>query len=160
MEEYTIKDVIIDPEDPRVEVGKKYYYADYPRLVLYYANNDDGRIATLEKVDVDSGIPFIVKPNGTPLYSNWACLIRKKKKVEPRYVPFDLSNEEDRARLRGAWVKAKNDSDKHQNVCGVCPQYVYLSCQTEGCTPEDFLERFVFIDGTPCGKLAWKEEKE
>ena len=83
MEKYTYSDVIIDPNDPRLEVGKEYYYSDYPVILLDYANNDNGRMGTLEKVDVDSGIPFIIRLNDGPRYSNWSCLIRKK---EPSYV--------------------------------------------------------------------------
>ena len=38
MSEYTYKDVIIDPEDPRVEIGKEYYFGDFPKEALEYAN--------------------------------------------------------------------------------------------------------------------------
>ena len=238
MAEYTYKDVIIDPEDPRVEIGKEYYFGDNVGQLLHGARTG-WKAEKLRDVckSTEEYLPFY---NGMSYFS---CIIRKEKlsyaerqakwiadndvkkgdkvriarkansledgwqslwnpdmdeavgkvgtvshisanfrecgievyvldvgeflypyfvleKVEQKYVPFDLSNEEDRAKLRGAWVKAKNDSDKHQNVCGVCSQYVYLSCQTEGCTPEDFLERFVFIDGTPCGKLVEVEDAE
>lgn len=78
MAEYTYKDVIIDPEDPRVEIGMKYYRADFPKRVLNIANNDEDYFGTLESVDTESlEVPFVVKTGSA--YSSWACLIRKKE---------------------------------------------------------------------------------
>ena len=34
MAEYTYKDVIIDPDDPRVEIGEKYFFFDYPQYFI------------------------------------------------------------------------------------------------------------------------------
>ena len=153
MAEYTYKDVIIDPEDLRVEIGKEYYFGECPIQALNFAN-DNGRGAVLSMVDdADNLGPFWFRDIGYSHAKGSPCIIRKKE-PEKRYVPFDLSKEKDRAKLRGAWVKAKKDPDKHQNVCGVCSQYVFLSCQAEGYDAEDFLESFTFIDGTPCGKLV------
>lgn len=81
------------------------------------------------------------------------------EKVEPEYVPFDLSKEEDRNFLRGKWVKS-ND-----------PYYFYeyqitkfdrlgdgtyvVSFDSDGHrTGTTLLEDFVFLDGTPVGKLV------
>ena len=149
MAEYTYKDVIIDPDDPRVEIGGKYYFDDSPYQCLCNANNN-AISYTLQGVDVGSYHPFIHDCIG------FICLIRKKE-PEKKYVPFDLSNEEDRVKLRGAWVKAKADPDKQQNVCGMCSRYVYLTCQAEGYDAEEFLEKFTFLDGSPCGKLVEEE---
>lgn len=234
MAEYTFADVIIDPDDPRLEVGKKYYYSNYPGLVLVYANNDNGRIATLEKVDADSAVPFIIRLDDRSHYGNWACLILKKdlsyaerqakwladnginkgdkvrivrkaddleegwesrwnpdmdeavgkvgtvsclysnfsecgievdvldvgqflypyfvlEKVEPRYVPFDLIREEDRAKLRGAWIRNVESGLEYQVICiGSALVFVHNGDFNAG----SLLEQFVFLDGTPCGKLV------
>lgn len=144
-EKYTYDDVIINPNDPRVEIGAEYCFSDIPQNLVEAANSDYDFWGRLEKVSVSDGFNFKREGGG------WnTCIIRKK---EPKYVPFDLSKEEDRAKIRGAWVKANKDLDKEQTVCGVCSEYVYLSCQVEGYNAEDFLERFTFLDGTPCGKL-------
>lgn len=150
MSEYTYDDVIIDPNDPRVEIGADYYYGDSPRDVITRANSKDAiaYLAELEAADV--GCSFYIDD------FHHQCIIRKKE-PEKKYVPFDLSREKDRARLRGAWVKTKADPDKQQNVCGMCSQYVYLSCQAEGYDAEEILEKFTFLDGTPCGKLVEAE---
>lgn len=236
MAEYGYKDIIVDPRDPRVEVGAEYYFGDNVGQLIHGARTGwkTGVLRDVCKV-TDEYSPFY---NGR---SGFSCIIRKKEpsyaerqakwiaengikkgdkvriirkansnedgwgsrwnpdmdeavgkigtvshisdnfrecgievdvsdvgeflypyfileKVEQKYIPFDLSLEEDRAKLRGAWVKANKDLDKEQNVCGVCSEYVYLSCQTQGYTAEGFLEGFTFLDGTPCGKLVTEEK--
>ena len=100
-EKYSYSDVIIDPADPRIEIGKKYYRSNYPREVLRYANDDnDSFLGSLEEISNNSETPFVFF-TGYSL-SRWVCLIRKKEKKQ-RYVPFDLSKEEDRNFLRGRW---------------------------------------------------------
>ena len=89
MAEYTYKDVIIDPEDPRVEIGKEYYFGDNPTSLLYGVQHN-WPIRKLE--DVSEQAPSIA-----PFYNGssfFACLIRKK---EPTY--------EER---QAEWVKANN----------------------------------------------------
>lgn len=151
MSEYTYADVIIDPDDPRAEIGKEYYFGNNPTCLLKDISQlsaQEGKLILKDLAIEAQSSPFMSSGN------KWfVCLIRKKE-PEKRYVPFDLSKEKDRAKLRGAWVKAKKDPDKHQNVCGVCSQYVFLSCQAEGYDAEDFLESFTFIDGSPCGRLV------
>lgn len=36
-ERYTYRDVIIDPDDPRVEIGAEYYFSDFPVDCLRFA---------------------------------------------------------------------------------------------------------------------------
>ena len=235
-EKYTYSDVIIDPNDPRLEVGKEYYYSDFPGLVLGYAN-DNGRMGTLKKVNVDSEIPFIIRPDDKLGCSNWTCLIRKKEKpyaerqakwiadndvkrgdkvwivreadshedgwdnfwtlgmdetvgkvgtvsdilsrsrgcgievdvpdvgpsfypyfvlekVEPRYVPFDLENEEDRKKIRGAWVRRKGKVPEYQVIA---VRAAFVSIDGNMFNTKTMLECYEFLDGTPCGKLAEEE---
>ena len=42
MAEYTYEDIIMDPEDPRLEgaIGKECYFSDYPREALKHAINN------------------------------------------------------------------------------------------------------------------------
>ena len=153
MSEYTFADVIIDPEDPRIEIGAKYYRADYPKKVLFLANNDEYYIGTLEEIDTESPeTPFVVRTGGA--HAPWACIIRKKE-PDKRYVPFDLSLPEDREKLRKAWVREK-DSGRELAVTAIYldekPPFVELN--DNGFTVEDLLESYEFLDGTPCGKLV------
>ena len=155
MAEYTYKDVIIDPEDPRVEIGAKYYRADYPKRVLHIANNDEDYIGTLEEIDTENPeTPFVVNTGGA--YSPWACIIRKKE-PEKEYIPFDLSKEEDRNFLRGKWIKSNDPeyfyeyqiTNFNRNESG---KFIILmdKCHETG---ETLLNEWSFIDGSPVGKL-------
>lgn len=151
MAEYTYKDVIIDPEDPRVEIGAKYYRSDFPKRVLHIANNDGDYIGTLEEIDTESPeTPFVVRTESD--ISPWACIIRKK---ELKYVPFDLSKEEDRAKLRGAWIKYQFAPGYEYQITGVETDRLFVYGDEH--TPESLLEKCLFIDGTPCGKLVEEE---
>ena len=150
MAEYTYKDVIIDPDDPRVEIGAKYYRADYPKKVLFLANNEEDYVGTLEEIDTESPeTPFVVRTGGA--HAPWACIIRKKE-PEKKYVPFDLSKEEDRVKLRGAWVRPK---DCYPNVDhlirGISNSTVWFG--DSYLTALELLNEYEFINGDPCGIL-------
>ncbi len=113
MAEYTYKDVIIDPEDPRVEIGKMYYFSSTAANCLEYARGDDYHyIAKLREVAKGLHYPFKI---GNSL---WGCIIRKKE-PEKKWVPFDLSKEEERDFLKGKWVKGNiNGQDYHFMIIG------------------------------------------
>lgn len=87
MGEYTFKDVIIDPNDPRVEIGKMYYFALGAQDCIDYANRDV-RKRTLDRIDTTLYNPFISDEKDYPF------IIRKK---EPTY--------EER---QSEWLKANN----------------------------------------------------
>ena len=77
MAEYTYTDVIINPEDPRVEIGAEYYVSDFPKDVLCHANNDI-YIGTLKGVDAENPIASFIICSGQHT-DTWACIIRKKE---------------------------------------------------------------------------------
>lgn len=155
MAEYTYKDVIIDPDDPRAEVGKEYFFGDGPSHLLWGVRTG-WEAGTLVKVCKDA-------PSEDPFYNGAArfqCIIRKKE-PEKKYVPFDLSLEEDRAKLRGAWVKSKDDWKAEAFI-----HEFYESCVPEmicrvgnhPLTANDLFRDWTFLDGSPCGKLVEVEE--
>lgn len=160
MAEYTYKDVIIDPEDPRVEIGKEYYWGESPRKTIDRANNK-GCALPLFLVDRDEEytFPFYFCQGGLEGGSHFLIL---KKEPEKKYVPFDLSNEEVRKSLEGRWIKS---TDCEYQISGfhsydgedgtewnVVIAYKYIS-------PEVLLALWKFDDGTPCGKLVEVEEE-
>ena len=61
MTEYTRKDIIMDPNDPRLEgaIGKKVYCSSDINLILEHANNDEYEKTLTQVEDVDSE-PFTV----------------------------------------------------------------------------------------------------
>lgn len=149
MAEYTYKDVIIDPEDPRIEIGAEYYYGDSPRDVITRANSKDAiaYLAELEAADV--GCSFYIDD------FHHQCIIRKK---EPEYIPFDLTKEEDRARLRGAWIRRKDyPGDEYQIVgISITNNLIFFDDSAQLST-DVLLKRCEFVDGSPCGKLVEEE---
>ena len=151
MAEYTYKDVIIDPEDPRVEIGAEYYFGDTPAQVLDSASAECG-LYRLMDINPRAGYPFEFDTDLS--CSSYPCIIRKKE-PEKKYVPFDLTKEEDKAKLRGAWVRHKNSGREHV-ITGLyldeTPPYVEIN--DNGYEPEYLLEEYEFVDGSPCGKLV------
>lgn len=145
MAEYTFADVIIDPDDPRLEVGAEYYFSHHPQIVLEYANSGSRKaIGVLKNIKRDERNPFEFD------YSDVTCIIRKKE-PKKRYIPFDLDREEDRAKLRGAWIRNVESGLEYQVICiGSALVFVHDGDFNAG----SLLEQFVFLDGTPCGKLV------
>ena len=89
MAEYTYADIIMDPNDPRLEgaIGKECYFSEYPKKVLYGArNNSSEYLDCLTNISKEKACPFSDK-NG----SGWALIIIKKEepKPKPKYVPFE-----------------------------------------------------------------------
>lgn len=150
MAEYTYKDVIIDPEDPRVEIGKEYYFGDNPAEVLRYARKDKD-VAVLQRVEKDWDDPFI-----EDLGYRYICLIRKKE-PEKKYVPFDLSKKEDRAKLRGAWIRINDYPNIEHQIVGMNAEYIFLG-NKEAISRHALLLSYEFVDGSPCGKMVEVEE--
>ena len=78
---YTYADVIIDPNDPRVEIGKEYYCSCYPSGGLNLANMGIG-FQQLVRVDKDSSFgPFVLAKKDDGVES-FPCIIRKKEYTE------------------------------------------------------------------------------
>ena len=78
MAEYTYADIIMDPEDPRLEgaIGKECYFSDYPKKLLESARyNSALYLDCLTNISKEKACPFVDK-NG----SSWALIIIKKEK--------------------------------------------------------------------------------
>ena len=152
MAEYTYKDVIIDPEDPRVEIGKEYYSAITSNDVLDFANHNE-ELAKLIEVDPAIKYPFHIKSDCCDC---WTCLLIRKKEPEKRYVPFDLSKEEDREFLRYKWIRCKrNDFES------CITAFKYHDTEWKAHVPqqglrngEQLLDNYEFMYGSPVGKLV------
>lgn len=155
MAEYTYADVIIDPNDPRVEIGKEYYFALGAQACIDYANRDV-KLYILADIDTSGKYhPFI--EDGEKDYP----FIIRKKEPEKRYVPFDLDDPEDRNFLRDKWVRVLANEDgieeeetlltfrkvKGTWLATTSTAYLLFS-------GDSLLRHFTFIDGTPCGKLV------
>lgn len=151
-DKYTYADVIIDPKDPRVEIGKEYFFGKNPGEAISNANADDvAHLAGLEDSDNARFNPFFIDDYYYP------CIIRKKE-PEKKYVPFDLTKEEDRNFLKGRWIKTDGDEEKITGFERDDDGVWHIKISADYLLPEDMLNLWRFEDNTLCGKLVEEEE--
>lgn len=88
MSEYSYNDIIMDPEDPRLEgtIGKQCYFSDYPKNALDYARNNS-TVDRLKSINKESACPFVGEHK-----ASWAVVIIKKEEPK-KYVPFESKEE-------------------------------------------------------------------
>lgn len=165
MEEYTWDDIIINPtlEEARNCIGKEVYYDDSPTSCLYCANNDTDYYMILKEIEPDKSYPFILE-NNLPC----ACIILKKGKKPEEYVPFDNIEELVEASLEhnknhylskigGIWLK-NNGTGVFKLITVISPNNRHFLFDVECSNMKNVLDKFCFLDDTPCGKL--KESKK
>ena len=177
MAEYTYEDIIMDPEDPRLEgaIGKECYFSDYPKQLLNGArNNSPEYLDCLTDIRKEAACTFVDK-NG----SGWILIIIKKEEPKPKYVPFENAEEFLNAydytnhsvengsvenkliNYGGIWLK-DNEIDAYCMVTEIWDTGVVIGNKniTIGETTvfnditswDELLEDCTFIDGKPCGK--------
>lgn len=178
-EEYTYKDIIIDPnsEEAKNAIGKEVYFEAKPFLCLKAANEKlASNLGILIEVYKDSINPFCVK--GKSGSYRYPCIIEKKEEPKPEFIPFESADEfldeYDNANYSissgtlenkllnygGVWLKSKKD-DSLCMVAGICDNGLVI-CDKERTISDpieynvkmswaEILADFVFLDGTPCG---------
>ena len=172
MAEYTYEDIIMDPEDPRLEgaIGKECYFSDYPKQLLNGArNNSPEYLDCLTDIRKEAACTFVDK-NG----SGWILIIIKKEEPKPKYVPFETldefiesykkaeeritySNTRDYIASCGMWIRCKKGFDSNSEPFLSAVSEIYEDCVAIGryqdpMTFKGLLEYCEFLDGTPCGK--------
>ena len=177
MAEYTYEDIIMDPEDPRLEgaIGKECYFSDYPKQLLNGARNNSPEYLDCLTDIIKEGACTFVDKNG----SGWILIIIKKEEPKPEYVPFENAEEFLNAydytnhsvengsvenkliNYGGIWLK-DNEIDAYCMVTEIWDTGVVIGNKniTIGETTvfnditswDELLEDCTFIDGTPCGK--------
>lgn len=181
MAEYTYEDIIMDPEDPRLEgaIGKECYFSDVPNFLLDYArDNSIEHLSCLKKINKEEHCPFIDKKNETP----WFLIIIKKEEPKPKYVPFESMDEfleryteskeraefgsfEGKLNQYGMWLK-DTDRDVYCLVTEIWNYGVVVGDSNMNTTKDGdeyftmngvtkwkqlFME-YTFLNDTPCGK--------
>ena len=163
MDEYTYKDIIIDPtsEEAKNAVGKICYFSNSPRNILsdIYCKSAVEGILT----NMDDGY-FEVDNEGY-----WDCIILKKEEPKPKYVSFESIEEfverytevkegvefgtfEYNLLQCGMWLKSKDDYDLSQ-VTAIRKYGICIDTMSTFVLWKNLLDDFEFIDGSPCGKL-------
>ena len=167
MSEYSYNDIIMDPEDLRLEgaIGKQCYLSDYPKNALDYARNNS-TVDRLKSINKESACPFVGEHK-----ASWAVVIIKKEEPKPKYVPFESKEEfieafhyhdnanysetEDILMNYGMWLKDKNSHEIFL-VTGVFNQSIHICDFDSDESWGELLNEYTFLDGSPCGRL--KEE--
>lgn len=167
MPEYTYKDVIIDPEDPRAKIGERYYFGDTPKAALECARAN-GEGVLLEDIEID-----LPKPFATCDYEEaYPCIIRKKD-PKKRYMPFDLSDAAVREELWGKRIIINEPysiggKPYKREVHSMITGFTYcmdgepkddwtINAGECSLNAEEALEYAHFYDSTPCGRLVEEE---
>ena len=178
MAEYTYADIIMDPNDPRLEdaIGKECWLSDYPKEVLDYARNNlkEFRLKSIEK---EENFPFVDNNHE----DNWALIIIKKEEPK-KYVPFETLDEfiesykkveerinyskaEDYIASCGMWLKDKDRyvyclvteiwnygvvvGDSRLNTTKDGDGYFTINEVTKW---KQLLREYTFMDDSSCGK--------
>ena len=172
MIEYTRKDIIMDPNDPRLEgaIGKKVYSSSDINLVLNRANNDEYEMTLTQVEDVDSE-PFTVMNTDGTEYDADFIIIKQKEKSKPKYVPFGnvtefldayrsapgcLNEEDYYLSKNGIWLKQK-DPKGHVMATEIYDNGVVIGSNISETPWGELLEYYTFLDGIPCGKEVEEE---
>ena len=168
MAEYTYADIIMDPEDPRLEgaIGKECYLSDFPKLDVARSNSTVDRLKRIEK---EKACPFVNEEEE----SNWAVIIIKKEEPKPEFMPFKniseflnayrsvvrwLGEQDLYLNNRGIWLKDKDKDGVFYVVTEIWKDGVVLGSDRHTTIWEDLLDGYTFLDDTPCGKLAEEEQ--
>ena len=179
MIEYTRKDIIMDPNDPRLEgaIGKKVYCSSDINLILQRANDNEYEKTLTQVEDVDSEPFTVTDMDGDEFDADF--IIIKKEEPKPEYVPFENAEEFLNAydytnhsvengsvenkliNYGGIWLK-DNEIDAYCMVTEIWDTGVVIGNKniTIGETTvfnditswDELLEDCTFIDGKPCGK--------
>lgn len=165
MAEYTYADIIMDPEDPRLEgaIGKECYFSDYPKKVLDGARNNSSEYLDCLTNIIKQGVcPFVDKKG----YGRTLIIIKKE---EPKkYVPFETLDEfiesykkaeerinysktEDYIASCGMWLRFNND-DVLCAVTEIWADGVFLGHDHMKIKWKELFNFYTFMDDSLCGK--------
>ena len=173
MAEYTYEDIIMDPEDPRLEgaIGKECYFSDYPKQLLNGArNNSPEYLDCLTDIRKEAACTFVDK-NG----SAWTLIIIKKEEPKPEYIPFEsveefldeyfLNKEKYTTgillKLEGIWLREKETGalcmateiwDEGLVIGDTKLTISGTDVFNDTTDWDELISKYSLIDGTPCGK--------
>lgn len=164
MAEYTYEDIIMDPNDPRLEgaIGKECYLSDFPKIVLDVARSNS-TVDRLKRIEKEKACPFVNEEEE----SNWAVIIIKKEEPKPEFMPFKniseflnayrsvaswLGEQDLYLNNRGIWLKDKDIDDVFYIVTKIWKDGVVLGSDQSTTKWDDLLCGYTFLDSSPCGK--------
>ena len=174
MIEYTRKDIIMDPNDPRLEgaIGKKVYSSSDINLVLNRANNDEYEMILTQVEDVDSEPFTVMNTDGTEYDADFIII---KKEEKPEYIPFEsveefldeyfLNKEKYTTgillKLEGIWLREKDTGaicmateiwDEGLVIGDTKLTIIGTDVFNDMMEWDELFNKYTFLDGSPCGK--------
>lgn len=171
MIEYTFADIIMDPEDPRLEgaIGKECYVSDFPKIAL---NNARDNLITdrLKRIEKEETCPFVDEEEE----DNWAVIILKKEEPKPEFMPFKniseflnayrsvaswLGEQDLYLNNRGIWLKDKDIDGVFYIVTEIWKDGVVLGSDQSTTKWDDLLCGYTFLDSTPCGRFVKESDQ-
>lgn len=171
MIEYTYTDIIMDPEDPRLEgaIGKECYLSDFPKIALDVARNNL-TVDRLKRIAKEETCPFVNEEEE----SNWAVIIIKKEEPKPEFMPFKniseflnayrsvarwLGKEKYFLSQHGIWLKDKDIDGVFYVVTEIWKDGVVLGSDQSTTKWDELLCGYTFIDDTPCGRFVKESDQ-
>ena len=167
MAEYTYEDIIMDPEDPRLEgaIGKECYFSDFPKKVLNSArNNSSEYLDCLTNISKEKPFPFTCEKG---FGYNLIIIKKEEPKPNPKYVPFGnvtefidayrnttgcLNEEAFYLSKNGIWLKQK-EPKAYVMATEIYDNGVVIGSNMSETPWGELLNEYTFLDGSPCGKL-------
>lgn len=168
MDKYSYKDVIIDPDDPRVAIGAEYWFGMTPKDCIGKANSGKmtGRLAFMADEDKPFGCH-----TGSAHSLSFPCIICKKE-PKKKWVPFDFDDPKVRKELMGKTIvnnygldgegefreemivgfENKSDEDRDCWSSNGYTDGTIVWTSNSGFHADEFLKKCTFLDGTPCGQ--------
>lgn len=166
MIEYTRKDIIMDPNDPRLEgaIGKKVYSSSDIDLILKRANDNEYEKTLTQVEDVDSEPFTVTDMHGDEFDVDF--IIIKKEEPKPVYMMFE--NREEflnyyyytsiavpfkhlLATFGGIWIR-EGVFGAYCMVTGIWNDGVALGDEEYMIAWDELYKKYTFLDGSPCGK--------
>ena len=171
MIEYTFADIIMDPEDPRLEgaIGKECYLSDFPKIALDVARNNS-TVDRLKRIEKEETCPFVDEEEE----DNWAVIILKKEEPKPEFMPFKniseflnayrsvaswLGEQDLYLNNRGIWLKDKDIDGVFYIVTEIWKDGVVLGSDQSTTKWDDLLCGYTFLDSTPCGRFVKESDQ-
>lgn len=150
----TGKDILTDQVKDADIIGVKGYFTDNIQVIVDAFDSKSFPDPLLEGIleTVSYAGRFKRKADG----KYYSYFIREKES-DKRYVPFDLSLEEDRNFLKGRWIKTDGDEEKITGFERDDDGVWHIKISADYLSSEDMLNLWKFDDGLPCGKLVEEE---
>lgn len=174
MIEYTRKDIIMDPNDPRLEgaIGKKVYCSSDINLTLQRANDNEYEKTLIQVEDVDSEPFTVMNTDGTEYDADFIII---KKEEDPEYIPFEsveefldayfLNKEKYTTgillKLEGIWLREKETGalcmateiwDEGLVIGDTKLTISGTDVFNDTTDWDELFSKYRFVDGSPCGK--------